>query len=450
MSHRLLRNAAVVLMLMLAVLAPHVVDAQGNCSIFRSWNTGDSLSAGDLSASFTTVGVTNDTFACLSDYSATESQMQTTTDPYPSSAASLATTGQGELERLRYVIKKLTGWSQWYAHTEALTNLDRGAIWGLGLSNGTDATNDIDIAVGQATSSDGTGTLVLASALTKQLDAAWSVGSAAGGLDVGTIANGTYHIYLIKRTDTSIVDALFSRNPDRAATITVTIASPGVVTWADHGLQIGSSLTFTTTGALPTGLVAGTRYYVITAGFGTGSFQVSATEGGSAVNTSGTQSGVHTGTSSPVLPTSYTLKRRLGSIPRASATLLGFTQDGDEFLRKAPVLDVNTTDPGTSAVTSTLSVPVGIKVRAYVIAYLNDSTPSATTVWFSSLDQTDTAASHTNGTAHVSTGTASQQASTALFLRTSVAAQVRYRAEVSAAGVTVRISTQGWIDTRGR
>src|SRR3990167_9743528 len=269
--------------LMVALLLGSLVtrsDTAGPCSIFRSWNTGDSLTAGDLSSSFTTVGSTNMQFSCLDDYSATESQMQTTTDPYPSSAVSLATTGQGELERLRYVIKKLTGWSQWYAHTEALANLDRGAIWGLTLANGTDATNDIDIAVGQATDSTGVQTIAITTALTKQLDAAWALGSGAGGLDIGTIGHSTFHIYLVKRTDTSVVDAVFSRNPDSTGTITVTIASPGVVTWADHGLQIGSSLVFTTTGALPTGITAGTRYYVITAGFGTGSFQISATEGG--------------------------------------------------------------------------------------------------------------------------------------------------------------------------
>lgn len=92
-----------------------------------------------------------------------------------------------------------------------------------------------------------------------------------------------------------------------AATVTISIASPAVVSWTAHGHSIGDSLTFTTTGALPTGITAGTVYYIITAGFGANSFEISATSGGSAVNTSGTQSGVHTATPnvSFALPTKY-------------------------------------------------------------------------------------------------------------------------------------------------
>jgi|SRR6266581_3639384 len=83
------------------------------------------------------------------------------------------------------------------------------------------------------------------------------------------------------------------------ATVTVTIASPGVFTDAAHGLSIGSAVSFSTTGALPTGLVAGTTYYIIATGFTTGAYSVAATAGGSAIVTSGTQSGVHTRTSVP-------------------------------------------------------------------------------------------------------------------------------------------------------
>jgi hypothetical protein len=79
------------------------------------------------------------------------------------------------------------------------------------------------------------------------------------------------------------------------ATVTMTIATPGVITWTAHGFSAGQPVQFLTTGALPTGLVAGTWYFVIAAGLVTNSFQVSATVGGSAIATSGSQSGVHTG-----------------------------------------------------------------------------------------------------------------------------------------------------------
>jgi hypothetical protein len=75
---------------------------------------------------------------------------------------------------------------------------------------------------------------------------------------------------------------------------TVTIASPGVFTLTAHGLSVGSAIKLTTTSALPTGLSAGVVYYVIAAGFGANSFQVSLTPGGAAVNTSVSQSGTHT------------------------------------------------------------------------------------------------------------------------------------------------------------
>ena len=74
---------------------------------------------------------------------------------------------------------------------------------------------------------------------------------------------------------------------------TLTIATPCVITFTAHGLVANDTIQLTTTGALPTGLTINTLYYVITAGLTANTFQISATLGGSAINTSGTQSGVH-------------------------------------------------------------------------------------------------------------------------------------------------------------
>jgi len=82
----------------------------------------------------------------------------------------------------------------------------------------------------------------------------------------------------------------------KSGEVTISIASPAVISWTGHGLNVDSEVVFTTDGALPTGLTAGTRYYVISAGFGVDSFQVSATPQGAAINTSDTQSGTHTAT----------------------------------------------------------------------------------------------------------------------------------------------------------
>jgi hypothetical protein len=70
----------------------------------------------------------------------------------------------------------------------------------------------------------------------------------------------------------------------------MTIASPCVVT-AVINLADGTPITLATTGALPTGLLPGVTYYTkyLTAA----TFNLAATSGGVAINTSGTQSGVH-------------------------------------------------------------------------------------------------------------------------------------------------------------
>lgn len=75
---------------------------------------------------------------------------------------------------------------------------------------------------------------------------------------------------------------------------TISIATPAVITINNHGLVAGNIIYFTTTGALPTGLTAiTTPYYILSTGFTTNSFRVSTTYEGTAVNTSGTQSGIH-------------------------------------------------------------------------------------------------------------------------------------------------------------
>ncbi len=74
------------------------------------------------------------------------------------------------------------------------------------------------------------------------------------------------------------------------STFTVTIANPGVLS-TSLNLTNGTALVLNTTGALPTGLLVGTIYYVVNVA-GT-QFSLSATFGGSAINTTGTQTGVH-------------------------------------------------------------------------------------------------------------------------------------------------------------
>lgn len=92
------------------------------------------------------------------------------------------------------------------AYVAALTK----AIYGLTYANNVaDATNDIDIAAGGAMDATGAYWMTCA-ALTKRLDANWAVGNNQGGLDTGSIGNSDYYIWLIARSDTGVVDYLFS------------------------------------------------------------------------------------------------------------------------------------------------------------------------------------------------------------------------------------------------
>lgn len=100
-----------------------------------------------------------------------------------------------------------------------------------------------------------------------------------------------------------------------SSTVTITIASPAVVTWtgwqtavdptAQNTNYTGGPVTFTTTGALPTGLTAGTTYYIIPVNANTFKVATSVANAfaGTAVNTSGTQSGTQTASNSVNLVT---------------------------------------------------------------------------------------------------------------------------------------------------
>lgn len=78
--------------------------------------------------------------------------------------------------------------------------------------------------------------------------------------------------------------------PSHIGTVTITVATPGVFTLVAHGLAVNDPIQISG-GTIPTGLVAGTTYYVIAAGLTADNFEVSASVGGAAINTTGSSSG---------------------------------------------------------------------------------------------------------------------------------------------------------------
>lgn len=248
----------------------------------------------------------------------------------------------------------------------------KGHIHGLTISNNaTDATNDIDIAAGEAASDGSVPYLLrLTSGITKRLDAGWSVGTGQGGLDTGAAANGTYHVWLIQRSDTGVVDVLFS-----------------------------------------------------------------------------------TSATSPTMPTNYDRKRRIGSIIRSAGAILAFQQFGDKFTFSVPIADVGVNNPGTSAVTATMTVPTGIVVTLNGYARLQTSTTSATFVaYVSALAQSDEAPTATIATVILqSDSDAGTKRDIGFFaVETNTSAQIRYRMGTSDTNTSITIVTHGWVDTRGR
>jgi hypothetical protein len=252
----------------------------------------------------------------------------------------------------------------------------RNYLAGLTLSTaGSSAT--FGIAAGVATDSTNVSLMALASAYTKTTSA-WAVGTAAGSLDTGSIANSTwYHIYEIQRPDTGVVDIAIS----------LSASAP--------------------------------------------------TTGGS-------------------IPASYTLFRRIGSMKtNGSAQWTKFIQTGDTFKWDAPVADLTAAgNPGTAAVTRTISTPLGVITEAILSVLgsaLNASTDSPGAIFISDLATSDNVA----GTGafsiwYASAFTGVMQVGGEVHVNTNISSQVRSRLSTSTSGTALYITTLGWVDRRGR
>ena len=108
-----------------------------------------------------------------------------------------------------------------------------------------------------------------------------------------------------------------------AGAVSISIATPGVISsWGGPPVTAGTPVMFSTTGALPTGLAAGTVYYVSLTGLTSTSFSVSTSLAnalaGTNIATSGSQSGTQTATIDTGLPT---------FLPATSASLTLTTQN---------------------------------------------------------------------------------------------------------------------------
>jgi hypothetical protein len=256
-----------------------------------------------------------------------------------------------------------------------INKLPRGHIDGCILSNnGSDATNDIDIAAGVCRDSTNTVDMTVA-AMTKRLDANWAAGTGNGLRNsAAAITDTTYHVYSATKADGT---------QDFYAHTSATVAT------------------------------------VLTA--------LQAESGG----------------------TDYLYLRRIGSIVRESGAIVAFTQRGDYFERVTVVEDVSATNPGTTSVTRTLSVPLGIVVEADLMLSIAGSSSSGFAL-LSALTATDftgvagKAQAYTNGGGSVVPGVG------VALVFTNTSGQIRSNVSGSDANTTLKIVLRGWRDFRGK
>jgi hypothetical protein len=116
------------------------------------------------------------------------------------------------------------------------------------------------------------------------------------GLNYGTFTNGGTTIIEATTTDNIrasylLTDAVGTLG---TATATVTYSTTNILSLTGHGLNVGDAVQFTTTTTLPTGLAAGTTYYVIATNLGANQFSVSTSFNGSITSITAAGSGTHT------------------------------------------------------------------------------------------------------------------------------------------------------------
>lgn len=102
----------------------------------------------------------------------------------------------------------------------------------------------------------------------------------------------------VSRTTYPALYSLLNSGTDQnLGAVTITTASPGRATLATTAWSpaVNDVIYFTTTGTLPGGITANTRYFIVNTVFFPGRyFTFSATRNGPGITTSGTQSGIHT------------------------------------------------------------------------------------------------------------------------------------------------------------
>jgi hypothetical protein len=258
----------------------------------------------------------------------------------------------------------------WVAVSSPIPLTPQNHLSGLTVTHATDTDHDIVIASGKARDDTDAVDMTLAAALIKRADATWVVGDTNGGMATGESlpTSGTIHLWLIKRSDTGVIDAMFNNHATTAL--------------------------------------------------------------------------------APTLPTNYDYKRRIASFRTdGSANIINRVQWGTGNLRKfmynTPILDIDDDNPGTSAVTRALSVPVGNKVLAVFNAVsVQGNAASVPQPYFSDLASVDMAPSVS--AAPLAQGGSDSIAFGPREVLTDTSGQIRSRVTASGTTSYLRMATLGY------
>ena len=141
----------------------------------------------------------------------------------------------------------------------------------------------------------------------------------------GVAATHQYYVY-----DTSIAPTYLTES------VSVSVASPGLVSHAGHAFAVNTPVVFTA-GTVPTGLTVGTVYFVRNPVAGV-SYELSATSGGASINTTGSPSaGAFLGRAFGTTGSNFVHKT--GNLPALTGTLINL--DSEDY-----ALPAHTTNSG--------------------------------------------------------------------------------------------------------
>src|SRR3990167_9493610 len=277
-------------LLCLATLLAWPSPSLAQCTAFKTYALNEILGSADINSSFSRV-VTANVATCTVGYSASVTQMRITTDPYPSSTESLASTVADELARLRYQLNAIVGKTYWYQTADNALAKDVSKHWGATFTKYTEiadpATPATNNELALYAKDDGAGVTVLA-----YKDSAGNV-STLTGPSTSYGSSITVNLKIIRNiaTPTTKLDVTADRLSIEGYIVTSYSKTIDATTTGADALDAGS-------------LANNTLYYVWAI------FKPSTATAAALLSTSET---------APTMPSAYTKKRMLGAVRTGGA-----------------------------------------------------------------------------------------------------------------------------------